>query len=236
MKKLILFDIDGTLLSTRGAAKRAFHRAMLEVYGTAGPIATHPFDGKTDPQIVRELLTLDGRTVGELERELPRLWQSYLRELGVELADPDHTTEVLPGVRAVLAALGALEGEALVGLLTGNIEPGAMLKLQSAGLAGFRLGAYGSDDERRDGLPRVAVERARALTGIHFRARDVVIIGDTPADVHCGRSLDVHAVGVATGRHGTADLMAAGAHTVFVDLSDTGAVVDALLGRTAAGL
>lgn len=232
MKKLILFDIDGTLLSTRGAAKRAFHRAMLEVYGTAGPIATHTFDGKTDPQIVRELLELEGHEDAAVMAGLPRLWGAYLRELKTELDQPDHTTDVMPGVHALLRRLAAFERDALVGLLTGNIEPGAALKLASAGLAGFRLGAYGSDHERREGLPPIAVERARALTGIHFRARDVVIIGDTPADVHCGRSLDVHAVGVATGRHGAMVLREAGAHSVFADLSDTEAVLEVLLGAS----
>ena len=213
MKKLILFDIDGTLLWTHGAAKRAFECAMLEVYGTTGPIATHSFAGKTDPQIARELLQADGLEEGVIDGGLAGLWQAYLRELRKELALPDHETTVLPGVRRLLELLRA-NGDVLLGLLTGNIQGGAKLKLESASLNGaFRVGAYGSDRERRDELPALAVERAFDLTGVRFRAREIVIIGDTPADMTCGTGLDVHAFGVATGYFDEAELRVAGAHT-----------------------
>lgn len=229
MKRLILFDIDGTLLLAGAAAKRAFHRAMIEVYGTAGPIGTHSFAGKTDPQIARELLTLHGLDDAATDAGLPELWRVYLRELEVELARPDHATTVLPGVTALLAALDEAVDDAVVGLLTGNIEPGAHLKLRSASLREFRFGAYGSDAERRDALPRVAVERAAALTGRSFEGSEICIIGDTPADVTCGRSLGVRAIGVATGSYDAGTLTDAGADTVFRDLSDTSAVLEALL-------
>lgn len=229
MRKLILFDIDGTLLHTRGAARRAFHRAMVEVYGSAGPIATHPFDGKTDPQIARELLTLEGRTDADIDAGLPLLWTAYAAELEDELARPDHETEVLPGVRALLSALSLHAHEAMVGLLTGNIERGASLKLASADLPPFALGAFGSDCERREGLPQIAVERARRNAGVDFRGRDVLIIGDTPADVRCGASLGVHAVAVATGRHSADALRAAGAHSVFQNLAAVDDVLRVLL-------
>ena len=99
-----------------------------------------------------------------------------------------------------------------------------------AGLAGhFRFGAFGSDCERRDGLPPIAVERAASLTGVTFRGAEVVVIGDTPSDVTCGQALGVRAVAVATGRHGRAALAAAGADFAFDDLSDTEAVLAALL-------
>jgi phosphoglycolate phosphatase-like HAD superfamily hydrolase len=230
VKRLILFDIDGTLLWTRGAAKRAFLRAMIEVYGTAGPIATHSFSGKTDPQIARELLRLEGFGDDDIESGFQPLWTMYTRELRSELALPDHETIVLPGVRDIIAAL-AERTDVLVGLVTGNIHDGADLKLASAALGGaFRLGAYGSDNERREALPPIAVERARAVAGKGFSGRDIIVIGDTPADVTCGRALGVHAVGVATGTFATDALVAAGAHTVFADLTDTGAVLDVLVG------
>lgn len=230
MKRLILFDIDGTLLWARGAPKRAFSRAMLEVYGTTGPIATHSFSGKTDPQIARELLALDRIDDERIDGGFSTLWDVYLRELRVELARPDHVTIVLPGVRELVDALERQREDVLVGLLTGNIEGGASLKLSSAGLPAFRLGAFGSDCERRDGLPPVAVERARALTGKDFRGRDIVVIGDTPNDVTCGAALGVHPVGVTTGNFDRDALVAAGAGVVFDDLSDTAAVLEALLG------
>jgi len=230
VKRLVLFDIDGTLLLTRGAARRAFLRAMIEVYGTAGPIATHAFGGKTDPQIARELLRLDGFVDADINEGLPSLWASYTRELRLELALPDHATVVLPGVPELIAALTE-RNDVLVGLLTGNIEEGAALKLGSASLGShFRFGAYGSDRERRDELPAVAVERARALAGVEFRGRSIVVIGDTPADMTCGRSLDVHAVGVTTGSFDEASLWDAGAHAVLEDLSSTEEVMEALIG------
>jgi phosphoglycolate phosphatase-like HAD superfamily hydrolase len=135
----------------------------------------------------------------------------------------------MPGVCALLSALER-EADVIVGLVTGNIERGAALKMSSAGLSGFRLGAFGSDCERREGLPPIAVERARTLFGITFRGQDILVIGDTPADVRCGQALGVHAVAVATGSHPADQLMAAGAHTVFQDLSDTEQVLRVLLG------
>jgi len=230
MQRLILFDIDGTLLTARSAPRRAFERGMREVYGTTGPIATHSFAGKTDPQIARELLCLEGLDDATIDAGLPRLWDVYVRELERELAAAEHRTHVYPGVRGLLQALDERDADVCVGLLTGNIEPGAGLKLESAKLRHhFRLGVYGSDCEQRDGLPPIAVERALALTGISFNGTDVVVIGDTPSDVTCGRALGVRAVAVATGGHDRAALEAAGAAVVFDDLGDTTAVLDALL-------
>lgn len=229
MRRLILFDIDGTLLSTNGAARRAFERGLLEVYGTTGPLATHPFDGKTDPQIARELLSVAGLTDAEIAAGLAALWVSYLRELASELAAPDHTTSLYPGVVPLLAALELIPDLCLA-LLTGNIARGAALKLESAGIDRyFRFGAFGSDCEHRSGLPPIAVERARSHTGRNFIGQAVVVIGDTPHDVTCGQALGVFTVAVATGRHSRDDLLAAGAHVALSDLSDTLAVTQLLL-------
>lgn len=229
MKRLVLFDIDGTLLSAQGAPRRAFHRAMLEVYGTTGPIATHRFDGKTDPQIARELLSLAGLPGVAIDASLERLWSLYARELSIEFAQPAHRTLVLPGIRPLLERLER-SGDVVLGLLTGNIRAGATLKLHSADIrTEFRVGAFGCDHERRDHLPPLAVERAHQLTGVRFERRDIVIIGDTPSDVTCGGALGVRPIAVATGSYAADELAAAGAEAVFEDLTATDAVVAAIL-------
>lgn len=229
MKRLLLFDIDGTLVSTHGAGSRAVRRALLEVYGETGPIDSYDFHGRTDPQIVRELLRLGGLEDEAIDARLDGLWDIYLDGLEHELDKPDANTHPLPGVIPLLDALHET-GDDLVALLTGNIEPGARLKLSAVGLWDrFDFGAYGSDHERRDRLPEVARRRALERTGLEFNGRDIVIIGDTPFDVTCGRSLGVWTVAVATGRHTTAELLDAGADAVFEDLSDTAAVVDAIV-------
>jgi phosphoglycolate phosphatase len=230
MKRLVLFDIDGTLLTAQGAPRRAFRRAMMEVYGTTGPIATHRFDGKTDPQIARELLTAAGLADDEITTSLPDLWSVYLRELRLELARPSHSTLVYAGIHALLDDLERRTSDVVLGLLTGNIAEGASLKLASAGIrTEFRVGAFGSDCERRDGLPQVAVARARDCVGVTFERRDIVIIGDTPSDVTCGRALGARSLAVATGSHSVADLRQAGADAAFEDLSDTAVVIDTIL-------
>ncbi|HSJ24194.1 MAG TPA: HAD hydrolase-like protein [Longimicrobiales bacterium] len=230
MKRLVLFDIDGTLLTARSAPRRAFTRAMLDVYGTTGPIDSHRFDGKTDPQIARELLTLAGFDNAVISAGLEALWQAYVNGLRQELAAPDHATHVFPGIRTLLTALESMPDDAVLGLLTGNIRAGADLKLRSASLDySFRVGAFGSDCERRDGLPPVAVARARDLVGVTFHRDEVVIIGDTPSDVTCGQALGVRAIAVATGGYSAEELDQAGAHTVFTDLTATDRVLDAIL-------
>ena len=225
--KLVLFDIDGTLLSTEGAARRAFHETLLEVYGTAGPIDTHSFAGKTDPQIARELLTLADVPGARIEAGLPLLWDGYLARLARELAAQDHRTQVMPGVVPLLDRLAEMEDRVVVALLTGNIRPGAALKLESGGLGSrFGFGAFGSDDERRDRLPAIAVARAHERTGHRFEGGDVIVLGDTPNDVSCGRGIGCRAAAVATGPFRSDALADAGADVVWETLEDTDAVVD----------
>jgi phosphoglycolate phosphatase-like HAD superfamily hydrolase len=230
--RLVLFDIDGTLLWTDGAGRRAIHRALLAEAGTAGPIDTYRFDGKTDPQIVRELLTLAGHPDATAPGLIAAVCGSYVEALRDELDQAPDGTRLMPGVAVLLSALQAHEraGQAMVGLLTGNVKAGADLKLRAAGVepVRFAVGAYGSDSGRRAELPPIAAQRAADLTGTPFEGADLVIIGDTPDDVACGRPMGARSVAVATGYYNTTALRAAGAMHVFESLADTAAVLDAL--------
>jgi phosphoglycolate phosphatase-like HAD superfamily hydrolase len=230
--KLVLFDIDGTLLGTDGAGRRAIHRALVDETGTAGPIEHYRFDGKTDPQIIGELLALAGHAGATDRACIDAVCRRYVEHLRAELDKPTQTTTLMPGTRELLGALESHEaaGRALVGLLTGNLAPGAALKLRSAGLdpGRVRVGAYGSDSARRADLPAVAAERAAALTGRAVRGSDVIVVGDTPDDVACGRPIGARSVAVATGFYDVAALRAAGAAYVFETLADTPRVLDAI--------
>jgi phosphoglycolate phosphatase-like HAD superfamily hydrolase len=222
MKRLLLFDIDGTLL-LGGPAKGAFHTALLETFGTAGPIDSHNFAGKTDPQIARELLSATGMAHEDIEAGFPRLWDRYLRHLGERLNQ--KPMNVLPGVGELLEALSG-EADVALGLLTGNILRGAELKLRSAGLFDhFRMGSYGSDSEIRNHLAPIALQRAAETWSVNFDPQDVWVVGDTPADIECGQAGGTRTLGVATGRYSTEVLAAVGADEVLHDLSDTAATV-----------
>lgn len=227
--RLVLFDIDGTLLWTDGAGRRAIHTALTEVFGTIGP-AGHWFDGKTDPQIVRELMALAGVDALLVEERLYTLLDRYVEQLQIELASPAHRPHVFPGVHELLGALEA-ENDVVLGLLTGNLESGADAKLRSVGIdpRRFSVGAYGSDHADRPALPAVAQRRFQERFGRAIAGDRLVVIGDTPADVTCGRSVGARAIGVATGRYTVDELLAHGADAVFEDLSTTDAVLRAIL-------
>ena len=230
MTTVVLFDIDGTILWTDGAGRRAVHRALEEVFGAAVPEG-HEFDGKTDPQIVRELMQRAGLDAQQIHDRLPHALARYVELLGTELGDADHSDKLYPGVSPLLDALEARD-DVLLGLLTGNVREGAMTKLTAVGIAPerFKVGAFGSDHADRPELPAIARSRAEALLGSPVSGRNVVVIGDTPADMGCGRGIGARAIGVATGRYSADDLRACDAFAVFSDLSDTTAVMRAIMG------
>ncbi len=228
MKRLVLFDIDGTLV-WGGPAKEAFTLAVERVYGTIGPVHLVSFAGRTDPQIARDLLRGAGLDDARIDAGLPRLWTLYARELERRL--PAEPVTALPGVRGLLAALEERGGEVAVGLVTGNIREGARLKLGSAGLAAdaFPAGGFGCDRECRNHLPAIAVGRAERVWGVRFPPESVVVVGDTPLDVECGRHFGARTLAVATGHFATEELEAAGADLVAPDLTRTRDVVDAIM-------
>lgn len=230
MHTLVLFDIDGTLLTSDSAGRRAIHAAFKPEYEVLDFFERVRFDGKTDPQIVRELHTAAGRPERATAAATGELLDRYLGHLERELIASRDRVLLMPGVGALLDLLDTVP-DVCVGLLTGNIEPGARLKIAATGtpFERFRLGAYGSDSAHRPELPAIAVERATRLLGHTPVGHRVVIIGDTPADVTCGRGIGARAVAVATGSYGVRELEAAGAYATFTTLEPAAAVCEAIL-------
>lgn len=221
MRRLILLDIDGTILTSDGAAPRAFRAALETVFGTSGPKRGYSFAGKTDPQIARDLLREAGIDEDEIQRGLPRVWDLYVAGLEREIRGAE--VKVFPGVHALIERLRESRADAVLGLLTGNVRQGAELKLRAAGIdfEWFAVGAFGSDHADRRELPAVAVQRAEERLGRRFTGKEVVIIGDTPADIACGEHLGVRTLAVATGSYTADELQACGPDHLFSTLADT---------------
>jgi phosphoglycolate phosphatase len=226
VRRLVLFDIDGTLLSTDGRAGEALGRALVETFGTAGPIEGYRFAGKTDPQIVVELLGAAGLATEAVLSRIDHAFESYCGHLRRALTRGN--TRVLPGVRRLLANLER-HGDAEVGLLTGNIASGAQIKLAAAGLAGrFAIGAFGSDHADRDRLVAIARMRAMARWGDPFSGRRTVVVGDAQADVRCARAGGAWSVAVASGKTPRGDLAAMGPDVLLDSLAQRGALAAVL--------
>ena len=227
--KVVLFDIDGTLLRTDGAGRRAMEQALFTVFGAHGD-PEYRYDGKTDRQITREQMRWAGVSDDVIDARMHDVFALYAERLAQELASGTEQAVLMQGIPPLLERLGAHE-EVTLGLLTGNIEAGARQKLRAVQLAWeqFLVNAFGSDHEQRPMLPSVAQQRAAQLLGREVPGERMVIIGDTPADIHCGRSLKVRAIGEATGRYSVPELLAHNPADVFETLADTDAVVESIL-------
>lgn len=226
--KLVLFDIDGTLLWSNGAGRRAMMRALTTAFGTSGS-PDYRYDGKTDRQIVRDLMRMEGHTDDIIDARMTALLDEYVTWLEEELRSGRTHIERFRGVIELLDALEA-RADRRVGLLTGNIAVGASAKLRAVGIdpARFSVSAFGSDHEIRGELPAIAQRRAREELGLSVEGEAIVIIGDTPADILCGREIGARAIAVATGRFSVEELAAHGPAAVFPDLADTDAVMRAI--------
>lgn len=230
LNRLVLFDIDGTLLWPDGAGKASMRLALEQVYGTAGPIETYKFAGYTDRRTVGRLLLDAGLPPEHIWARFEQLGPAMESALRSLLHDRQHDIRPCPGALELVDAL-ARHPAALVGLVTGNLQLTAALKLQAAGFdpVVFRVGAYGDEAESRDDLPPRAIERARQLTGVSFKGGQVVIIGDTPDDMRCGRGVGARSMAVMTGWVDRPVMEALHPDILFDDLSDTQAVIDAIM-------
>ncbi len=225
--RLLLFDIDGTLINSSRIGRSALGRALFDVFGAAGSLDTYDFAGKTDRGIVYDLMTAEGWSVEEIEARLPKL-DERMAAAGQALFTAE-TMWACPGVPALLDSLSRRD-DIVLSLLTGNIRRTVPLKLAAAGIdpAQFVDGAYGSDSPNRDDLFAIALERVHEATGHRFRGEDTIIIGDTPADIQCARSGGGRVIAVATGPYSVDVLSRHQPDHLFSDLALTEEVLRAL--------
>jgi phosphoglycolate phosphatase-like HAD superfamily hydrolase len=219
--KLVLFDIDGTLIDSGGAGIRALDLALRELFSIENGFQGISMAGRTDTHIIKEGLSRHGIPV---DGNLPEVIKTYLSYLSAEIHN--NRKKIKPGIYEVLEILDSMDN-ILLGLLTGNIEQGARIKLSAFDLNRyFPAGAFGSDDEDRNLLLPFAVKRFEALSGTEIPMTNCIVIGDTPRDVHCAKPYGAFCIGVATGPYTMEALEEAGADHVMEDLSDR----DRLLG------
>jgi len=195
--RLILFDLDGTLVNTGGAGLRAFDRAMERAFGEGMRLDALSPAGMTDPAIFRELFRLSRKRSPTKEEER-RLFDLYLEFLREEV-DRSSSFRVMPGVGDLLEELSGRDG-ILLGLGTGNLESGARIKLDRPGLNGyFSFGGFGSDSSDRSKLLRIAVRRGMDKAGRDKAPGVVFVVGDTPRDVAAGKAIGARTLAVASG-------------------------------------
>lgn len=198
IRKLLLFDIDGTLLHSKGASREAKALAMEEIFGTAGNVRTHAFGGKTDWQILREVLEPHGISGLEIGQKMPTFERVFAENMAKIIGNFD--VQALAGAHELVNYLDQRD-DIMLGIVTGNTSQTAPVKLKAAGFdpAMFPVGAYGSEADDRNELPKLALDRAIAKARQEIAPNDVIIIGDTVNDVLCARAIGAKVVTVFTG-------------------------------------
>ncbi len=227
--RLLLFDIDGTLLDAAGAGLSALTDATREIFEDDGP----PLDlaGATDWGLFRATCKTFGRADEEDLRA--KFYDAYLARLEQALNSPCFNVTLLPGARKLIEELSNLP-DVHLGILSGNIAAGSETKLAYFDLDHhFSFGAYGDDHYDRNQLGPIALRRAKEETGIKFTTSNIIIIGDTPKDINCAKALGCSCLAVATGHFSNKELEEAGANQVAADLSETETILSLLLGEAA---
>lgn len=223
-RRLLLFDIDGTLLRSGGAGENALKAAVKNRFGFDEDLAGISLSGRTDGLIARALLAKHG--LPETPENITALLDSYLEALGEKL--PQHQGTLCPGIIELLDALVQRE-DCVLALLTGNVRRGAELKLSHYGVWHyFKFGAFSDDHHLRNELGSFARARAREHHGEEFPPERIYVLGDTPLDIECGRAFGAKTVAIATGYHPLEELAAHQPDLLFTDLSDTPAVIEKL--------
>jgi len=233
MTKVILFDIDGTLVLTGGAGVRAMSRAFEDLFSVPDAFQTVPMFGRTDAGILYDAAALHEIAHDQLSFE--RFRTAYLSHLRREIEQPGPRKGVMPGVRPLLDALGE-QDDVYLALLTGNYQEAARVKLEYFDLwHHFRCGAFGDDTPDRNSLFALAVAAIRSHGGPDVDPADVLVVGDTPLDVACADAAGAVSIAVATGSYDVEALRAAGADVVLEDLSDTADVLELMTKGVKAG-
>lgn len=233
-RRFILWDIDGTLLRTGSVGRLALEHGARRAGGLT-EVPEVAMGGKTDPQIVREILELAGVPPQRCEDIVPVALAEAQRILAGASARIRAEGTLLPGVKELLAALERTEG-VRQSLLTGNLAPNAGVKVQSFGIEGyfdFPVGAYGTDDAERDRLVPIALRRVLEHRGERYAPEEVWVVGDTPYDLRCARAGGVRALIVGTGPEGFGAVRHLDADALVRDLADTDRVLEILLGAEA---
>ena len=231
--QLVLFDIDGTLVSTGKAGTDAMNSVFAELYGIANGFADIHMSGKTDPLILQEALANHRLQIDTTMHAV--IYERYLHYLRHTLQETTRPRRLMPGLPRLLEVL-ASRSDVLLGLLTGNVAIGAQLKLEAFGLwEYFRCGAYGSDSGDRNALVPVARARACALAGCDFLPSQIFVIGDTPRDIACARAHGARIIAVATGSYSVAELQQHQPDHCLMDLGDVPAVVRLVTQADASG-
>lgn len=222
-KKLVLFDIDGTLISAGGAGTRSMNLAFHALFGIKDAFRDIPMAGRTDPQIMKD--GLKSHNLPYMDGNVEKMEAMYLEYLEREIQNPMR--HLKPGIKETLSALSKMD--VVIGLLTGNLEKGAGIKLNAFGLNDcFVDGAYGSDDEDRDKLLPVAIGKF-AKRGFEFGPEDCIVVGDTPRDVQCAKIHGAHCIAVATGPYTKESLLDTAADIVIDSLEATEKYMDFIM-------
>jgi len=219
--QLVLFDIDGTLLTSGGAGEKALHLALADRFGVQSGLGGIEIAGRTDSGIARQIFAREG--IEPTPENIAVFFDRYLHHLAQQL--PQTQGRLLPGILELLAKLAKLPHVSL-GLLTGNLEAGAKLKLTHYGVwEYFEFGAFADDHHDRNELGKFARDRAEERHGCVFEPERIYILGDTAHDVACARAIGAKAVAIATG--GCTEEALAQCHPDFLfrDLSNTDAVI-----------
>lgn len=216
---LVLFDIDGTLLTGKGIGREATRRAMLDIFGSSGKLETHQFGGKTDWYTLAEVLADEGFTAERIGQHMADYEPALAFHMSALMAE--YQVYALPGALETVNHL-RVRADVLLGIVTGNVSLTVPVKLRAAGFDPdwFPIGAYGSEAIERNDLPGLALERAIRFSEQKLTPADVTIIGDTEADIACARAIGARAVAVTTGFATRAVLAAAQPDYLLDEISD----------------